>query len=452
VTKTHIRASRKGHTPISDWLSRPLSNFWCALGWIVATIIFVSVTAIAGGLTENDANVSVYAAWSLAHGHLSCGYVPSGVLGYAPTAPLYPLLSGGIVALLRIGHTVAFPSQAQLGLHCVTSVAAINEWALRSGAWTPTLRIGFVAWIILAIGVVAILRASGRGRSGWEPVALIVMACVPPIAMCLVEYFHPQDLLALGLALIGLAAARRNRWIWSGIFLGLALVSQQFVLLIFAPLLILVPNQFRLKFVGVTALSGAVVAIPVILLTSGRAFSSVVVGTGESSASNSWLVQTGIHGSLLFVASRFLPIAFAVALSWWASQQLGEKLFDPVPFLSLVATCVAFRLAFEINVWGYYFMATAVLLVVLDVICGRIRVALVAWLIVLTVVVIHVFKMRTSYQTLPVALWQVVLVVSAIALAAFPLISHVRANRQGPSPPGVPNENRGPHVEAIAND
>jgi hypothetical protein len=452
VTKTHYRPFRTAGTSIADWLSRPLSNYWCALGWIFATAIFAGVTAIAGGLTENDANVSVYVAWSLAHGHLSCGYLPSGALGYAPTAPLYPLLSGGIAALLRIGHSVAFPTQAQLGLHCLTSTSAINEWALRSGAWAPTLRIGFVAWIALTLGVIAILRTSGRGRSGWEPATLIILACVPPIAMCLVEYFHPQDLLALGLALLGLAAARRNNWVWSGIFLGLALVSQQFALLIFAPLLVLVPNQFRLKFVGAALLSGAAVAVPVILLTSGQAFSSVVVGTGESSASNSWLVQTGIHGTLLFALSRFLPIAFAIALSWWAYQRLGQKLFDPVPFLSLTATCVAFRLVFEINVWGYYFMATAVLLVVLDIICGRIRITLVAWLIAVTVVVIHVFKMRTTYQTWPATFWQVGLVASATALAVIPLLSSVRANRIDPRPPAILHETLGPHGGATLNE
>lgn len=452
MTKTHYRPFRTAGTSIADWLSRPLSNYWCALGWIFATAIFAGVTAIAGGLTENDANVSVYVAWSLAHGHLSCGYLPSGALGYAPTAPLYPLLSGGIAALLRIGHSVAFPTQAQLGLHCLTSTSAINEWALRSGAWAPTLRIGFVAWIALTLGVIAILRTSGRGRSGWEPATLIILACVPPIAMCLVEYFHPQDLLALGLALLGLAAARRNNWVWSGIFLGLALVSQQFALLIFAPLLVLVPNQFRLKFVGAALLSGAAVAVPVILLTSGQAFSSVVVGTGESSASNSWLVQTGIHGTLLFALSRFLPIAFAIALSWWAYQRLGQKLFDPVPFLSLTATCVAFRLVFEINVWGYYFMATAVLLVVLDIICGRIRITLVAWLIAVTVVVIHVFKMRTTYQTWPATFWQVGLVASATALAVIPLLSSVRANRIDPRPPAILHETLGPHGGATLNE
>jgi hypothetical protein len=155
---------------------------------------------------------------------------------------------------------------------------------------------------------------------------------------------------------------------------------------------------------------------------------------------------------LLFALSRFLPIAFAIALSWWAYQRLGQKLFDPVPFLSLTATCVAFRLVFEINVWGYYFMATAVLLVVLDIICGRIRITLVAWLIAVTVVVIHVFKMRTTYQTWPATFWQVGLVASATALAVIPLLSSVRANRIDPRPPAILHETLGPHGGATLNE
>ena len=51
----------------------------------------------------------------------------------------------------------------------------------------------------------------------WEPVLLI---------------FHPQDLACLGLALIGSAFALRHRWVWAGVFLGLAITSQQFALLV----------------------------------------------------------------------------------------------------------------------------------------------------------------------------------------------------------------------------
>jgi uncharacterized membrane protein len=249
--------------------------------------------------------------------------------------------------------------------------------------------------------------------------------------MCLVEYFHPQDLLALGLALGGLACAMRGKWSWAGVLLGLALVSQQYALLVFAPLLVLVPRKQLVRFVGSAMISGAIIAVPLIVLTNGRAFTSVVVGTGESSTSSSLLVQTGVHGSLLYVLSRFLPIALAIALAWWAHQRLGRFVLDPIPLASLISTSLSFRLIFEVNVWGYYFMAVAVFLVVLDVVRGRVRTALVIWLALVTWAAIHVFVNHPSHQPIPVWFWQAVLVCIATTLAIRPLLSEMKNHHIG---------------------
>ncbi|MGD0055886.1 MAG: hypothetical protein ABSC34_10690, partial [Acidimicrobiales bacterium] len=320
---SELRATRRRSSRWFSALERPLSAPWRVLAWIVATVIFIWLTQLSGGLTSSDANVSVYAAWSMAHGHLSCAYLQSGVVGYAPTAPIYPLFSTAMVALFRLGHGVPFPTQAQLGSHCVTATAAMNKWALLAHVWSPTLRIGFVGWLALSIGVVVLLRSGGRGGTVWEPVTLLLLACAPPVAMCLFEFFHPQDLIALGLALGGVAFVRRDRWVLAGVLLGLAIISQQFALLVFAPLLVLVPPRQFIRFVGASVLSIAVVSLPLIVFTSGRAITSVLVGTGESSASASILYQTGIYGTPMYIVSRFLPIALAIALAWWADHRLG---------------------------------------------------------------------------------------------------------------------------------
>ena len=410
------------------WLSSPRTNSWCFLGWLVATALFVAVTGILGGLTEGDANVSVYLTWVLAHGHVACGYPPSKIVGYAPTAPLYPLIAGGVTALLRIGGHVPFPTTTQLGAHCTNATSLINHWALTSHAWLPTLRIGFLGWFARMAGIVALLRASGRGRCGWEALALIVAAGAPPVAMCLAEYFHPQDLVALGLALVGLACARKGSWIRAGVFLGLALVTQQFILLVFIPILMAAPYNRLTRFLGATLVSGALIAVPLIILTSGRALTSVLVGTGEASTTMSLLDLTRLHGSALFVTSRFLPLAFSLILAWWASRKLGPTLIEPIPLLSLVAMSLCFRLVFEVNVWGYYFMAAAVTLVVLDVMCGRIRLPLLMWIALVTLAAVQGGLISgSSKRFLPIWSWQLVLVSCALVLASTPLFSYVAA-------------------------
>ena len=144
--------------------------------------------------------------------------------------PVWPLISGAFAALLRIGHSVPFPSQSALGPHCSTAMLAMYGWSVKSSAALTTVRLGYLSWFVFMAGVVALLRASGRGRCRWEPAALVLMACVPPLLATMLDYFHPQDLVAMGLMLGGLACARRGWWIWAGVLVGLAFTSQQFAL------------------------------------------------------------------------------------------------------------------------------------------------------------------------------------------------------------------------------
>ena len=269
-TRRHAREPGVEISGLSAWLERPLSTWWCVVGWCAATALFIGVTSLSNFVVGGDAFSFVYIQWLVAHGHLSCGY-PYGGVNDNLAAPLYPLISGGLSALFRIGHSVPFPTSAQFGHHCWTADPAMDRWAARSGAWWGTLRLGFVGWLALMAGAVALLRAAGRGRRRWEPTTLVILALTPPVSMCLVEFFHPQDLLAMGLAVGSLAIALRGRWIWAGLLLGLALLSQQFTILVFLPLLVLVPKDQRYKFIGSVVVSVVAIAAPVLLLTSGRA-------------------------------------------------------------------------------------------------------------------------------------------------------------------------------------
>jgi hypothetical protein len=78
--------------------------------------------------------------------------------------------------------------------------------------------------------------------------------------------------------------------------------------------------------------------------------------------------------------SRLLPIVCAAALAWWASRRLGPAAIEPVALVSIIATSLSFRLVFEENIFSYYFMAIAIMLVLLDATRGRLRLSTVAWL------------------------------------------------------------------------
>jgi hypothetical protein len=173
------------------------------------------------------------------------------------------------------------------------------------------------------------------------------------------------------------------------------------------------------------------VASPLLVLTSGRAITTILVGTGETSAGFSLLDLTRVHGPLLFALSRFLPIGLAMLVAWWAAQVLGPALFEPIPLVALVALWLSFRLVFEVNVWGYYFMAIAVALVLLDVIRGRIRVSLLIWLALVALAVAHGLAARATGDVLPVWLWQLILVSGSISLALKPLFVFTTGHKTG---------------------
>jgi hypothetical protein len=315
------------------------------------------------------------------------------------------------------------------------------EWSLKSGALGPTLRIGYLGWFALAAGVVILLRSSGLGRCGWEPLTLLLLSIAPPLFMCLQEYFHPEDLVALGLTLGGLACVRRGKWAWAGVLLGLAFTSQQYVILIAAALLVLAPRSQKVRFTIAAIGSVLVVVVPLVVYDKTSAFRAAAVGSGSTVAYVSTLVdEMHLTGSWLFVVSRILPIFVAMTIAWLAEQMLGTSVLEPVPLLSLCATVLCLRLLFEVGLYGYKFMAVTVMLVLVDVAGRRVRSLLVLW-VVLIAVAFHPFTwglLPLSYYSVfwfPLWVWQLVLVPFALYLAAGPLLSFAKEQLEPESVP-----------------
>ena len=199
----------------SSWLDRPLSNWSCALGWLIALAIFVGFTTLFGGLTQLDALLSTYSSWFIAHGNFACAYPPgSSVLIALPGAAVHPHGGRSFVPLRR--RSRGRVSDAGRARSAMSYVAGPDPSLVHAtSALTPTLRFGYLGWLALMVGVVAVLRASRRGNTGWEPLTLILIACTPPVFMCLQYLFHPQDLLAMGLLLGAVAlvlGATGGRW------------------------------------------------------------------------------------------------------------------------------------------------------------------------------------------------------------------------------------------------
>jgi hypothetical protein len=344
---------------------------------------------------------------------------------------LYPVIAGGLAALFRVGHGVPFPDRAALGHSCLNWLAPMTRWSHQTHALTPTLRFGYLGWFLLAAGIVAVMRSSGRGRNGWEPAVLIAVACTPPVFMCLQNLFHPQDLLAMGLILLGVSCAQRDKWTWAGVLMGLAFASQQFALLAAALLFVIVPARRRLALAMSAVVTLALIVIPLMALSSGRALRVALTGSGESgSLATSIPWELHLTNSSANDVLRALPVIAVVVLAWWARRRLSHAVMEPAVLLSLLATAMALRLVFSGGLYGYYFMASAVAIVLLDFVRRTFRIEVILWL-ALVALVFSPLPWGHDRLTYGVHMWvwQLVLVPPTVALAIAPLIGRIRRQR-----------------------
>ncbi len=294
-------------------------------------------------------------------------------------------------AILRVGHSVAFPTSSTLGVNCSNAYVAIYKWSIESGALSTTLKFAYLAWFVVMAGVVVVLRDAGRGRNGWEALSLLVLALASPVYASVSEYFHPQDLLAIGLILLAVGSGVRGRWVWAGVLLGLSFTSQQFALLAIAPLFVVVPRNQRMRLVLSTVLSVVVVDGPFIIASGGKALKTVLTGSNRLGSSHfqayggTVLFASHLRGAGLFLVARALPVLCAIALAWWAYKRLGPAVTEIGTLLSLLATALGLRLVFEENLYGYYFMAMAVTLICAAGVFHRMSGRVLTWLGLVTV-------------------------------------------------------------------
>jgi hypothetical protein len=151
--------------------------------------------------------------------------------------------------------------------------------------------------------------------------------------------------------------------------------------LVLAPLFVVAPANRRLRFAAAAIAAAAVIVLPMTAVTSGRALGPVLIGSGNTPSVGGPLVwELHLHGALLVGVSRVLPIVLAMLLASWALRRLGPAVLEPVPLMALVATSLSLRLVFEQNLFGYYFMALATALVLLDALRGHVRGHLLAWI------------------------------------------------------------------------
>src|ERR1700722_15168849 len=307
--------------------SKPLSATACVIGWVVATALFLGLASIWFSPSTPDANESMVPAVAIEHGALRCAYPASNL---SPVPPLYPLIAAGAIAITRIGSN-------DLTLFAPTARGCARASSLSFHPDSPPralLPLGLPGWPVLLGGFVALLRAAGRGRSRWEVFGVCLIACTPAVFDTVVQYFHPEDMFAMGLILAALAAVIRSRWLVAGVCIGLACCAKQYALLAAVPLLVAAPRRERWRFLLAVLGVGAVVLIP-LWIALGKGLVDATLGViATPKGSPTFVGRLHLHGVALVAVSRALPLALAGAVAAWARSQLKSALCQPQPLVA----------------------------------------------------------------------------------------------------------------------
>ena len=204
------------------------------------------------------------------------------------------------------------------------------------------------------------------------------LAFLPSASSAIVQLYHPQDILSLGLAAWGLAQTLRRRWVVAGALFGLAFLSKQFAVLLLLPALVAAPDlraRARLAAAAAAVFAAGIlpfaVAAPRATLDNLSGFSA-----GGAIAGSTVLSLLGVTGSVASAVARDAPVVFAALVCLWAVSRYGSALGAPVPLVSLTLACVGSRLVFESVIFPYYLLATSVIFFMLDLVAPPIALPL----------------------------------------------------------------------------
>lgn len=354
--------------------------------WAIATLIFLWFIVSLGQPSTGDNWYYQYSLWAIEHGNFVCAYppkfgphLPLPAVPFTFIAPLYPLVAGAIAALLHVGTSHPFPSVNAMGAGCRQAMTTMWHWARQAHVEGETLAIAFTGWFALIAGV--IVHRGRTRRLSWRDEIWSAMLLVSSLAVvsAFAQFSHPQDLLAAGLSWVAVATALRDRWMWTGILIGLATSSNQLALLAAIVLFVVAGRDGRRRLVTGAVLTMAVVYTPLLLAGGTRAYGDILTGSGFNNSLGGTLVwQLGLPVPLKYFVSRIVPLAVDAAFALWYRRRHDGPI-DAAGLVFLVTMGFAWRLVFEANLWGYYFVPLFAGLVILDRTQGRRRAASLAW-------------------------------------------------------------------------
>lgn len=175
---------------------------------------------------------------------------------------------------------------------------------------------------VLGVWLVAQMRSQGRSRLAR---AVTLGLCVAnPLTLRALELGHPEELLGACLCVAAVLIASgpsrpRERALWAGALLGLAIANKQWALLAAGPVLLALPaRQWRRCLLASLAVAGALLAPLVLVGSSGFLAGTRALASAPSVIFQPWQVWWffGGHGALVHGLFGAAKPGYRTAPSW----------------------------------------------------------------------------------------------------------------------------------------
>lgn len=241
--------------------------------------------------------------------------------------------------------------------------------------------VGVLGWLVLAGGCLALLGAAGVATLRRQAALVAFLVFLPAASSAIVQLFHPQDMVSLGLSMAGLAQVLRRRFLWAGALFGLAVLTKQFALLALVPSVAAAPDlRARGRMVGAAAVVFGAGILPFLWSAPSATLSNLSgFSAGGAVDGSTVLSLLGGTGHVASAVARDAPVLFALVVSAWAAHRYRHGLARAEALVALTLVCLASRLVFESVVFPYYLLAASVTYFLLDLVARRLPTLSLAW-------------------------------------------------------------------------
>jgi hypothetical protein len=351
---------------------------------LVYTVIFVSLGTVyffrwgsvvqhvpSTWLSADDLWATYSASIAFIHGRFSDVYSTStGFLAFpgilivlAPVAALDRSLHTTLILVEKGHHIVANPATFAFSGPVTPHGALLNLGQNHYAAHPQVLLLlGPYSLLLSCVALFACDALAERlGVSGTRR-ALLGLAEAAILWNVAVRWGHPQDAVALALALYALIFAIDERWSAAGWLFGLGLAFQPLVIVVLPILVAMGGKRRALAMVVRGVVPAAVVTIPPLagdFHTTFHALTSQPAYPGRNHATpwTTFAPKLGGKGKLKAVGGgpvRILSLALAVALGWWTRRWRSQ----PEMLAWAVALALALRCYTESVMTSYYVWPT----------------------------------------------------------------------------------------------